>query len=52
MARSSQFSGEVRDRAVRLVLTSDNSFEEEGKISGDEVMAAARIDRLPHHDPP
>jgi len=30
------------------VLTSNKSFEEWGEIFGDEVMAAARIDRLLH----
>lgn len=31
------------------VLTSNKSFEEWGDIFGDEVMAAALIDRLLHH---
>ena len=31
------------------VLTSNKSFEEWGEILGDEVMAAALIDRLLHH---
>lgn len=31
------------------ILTSNKSFEEWGEIFGDEVMAAARIDRLLHH---
>ena len=31
------------------VLTSNNGFEEWGEIVGDEVMAAALIDRLVHH---
>ena len=31
------------------VLTSNNSFEEWGEVLGDEVMAAALIDRLLHH---
>ena len=31
------------------VLTSNKSFEEWGEIFGDEVMAAALIDRLVHH---
>jgi DNA replication protein DnaC len=31
------------------VLTSNKSFEEWGEIYGDEVMAAALIDRLLHH---
>ncbi len=31
------------------VLTSNKSFEEWGEIIGDEVMAAALIDRILHH---
>lgn len=31
------------------VLTSNKAFEEWGSILGDEVMAAALIDRLLHH---
>jgi IstB-like ATP binding protein len=31
------------------VLTSNKGFEEWGEIFGDEVMAAALIDRLVHH---
>lgn len=31
------------------VLTSDKGFEKWGEILGDEVMAAALIDRLVHH---
>ena len=31
------------------VLTSNKGFEEWGQILGDEVMAAALIDRLMHH---
>ena len=31
------------------VLTSNKGFEEWGEILGDEVMAAALIDRLLHH---
>ena len=31
------------------VLTSNKSFEEWGEILGDEVMAAALIDRVLHH---
>ena len=31
------------------VLTSNKGFEEWGQIFGDEVMAAALIDRLLHH---
>jgi hypothetical protein len=31
------------------VLTSNKSFEEWGEVLGDEVMAAALIDRVLHH---
>ena len=31
------------------MLTSNKGFEERGEIFGDEVMAAALIDRLVHH---
>ena len=31
------------------MLTSNKSFEEWGEVLGDEVMAAALIDRLLHH---
>ena len=31
------------------VLTSNKDFEEWGAVFGDEVMAAALIDRLVHH---
>lgn len=31
------------------ILTSNKSFEEWGEIFGDEVMAAALVDRLVHH---
>ena len=31
------------------VLTSNKGFEEWGKVLGDEVMAAALIDRVLHH---
>jgi DNA replication protein DnaC len=31
------------------VLTSNKGFEEWGEIFGDDVMAAALIDRLVHH---
>jgi DNA replication protein DnaC len=31
------------------VLTSNKGFEEWGEVFGDEVMAAALIDRLLHH---
>jgi hypothetical protein len=41
----------IRRRYERAstVLTSNKSFEEWGEIFGDEVMAAALIDRLLHH---
>ena len=32
-----------------LVLTSNKGFEEWGEVFGDDVMAAALIDRLVHH---
>ena len=35
--------------SVSTVLTSNKGFEEWGQIFGDEVMAAALIDRLLHH---
>jgi DNA replication protein DnaC len=38
-----------RYEAASTVLTSNKSFEEWGTIFGDEVMAAALIDRLLHH---
>jgi DNA replication protein DnaC len=38
-----------RYERASTVLTSNKSFEEWGEIFGDEVMAAARIDRLQHH---
>jgi DNA replication protein DnaC len=38
-----------RYERVSTVLTSNKSFEEWGEIFGDEVMAAALIDRLLHH---
>jgi DNA replication protein DnaC len=31
------------------ILTSNKGFEEWGEIFGDEVMAAALVDRLVHH---
>jgi DNA replication protein DnaC len=31
------------------VLTSNKGFEDWGEVFGDEVMAAALIDRLVHH---
>src|SRR5215207_7147408 len=40
-------SDTCRSRAT--VLTSNKSFEEWGNVFGDEVMAAALIDRLLHH---
>lgn len=38
-----------RYERASTVLTSNKSFEEWGSILGDEVMAAALIDRLLHH---
>ena len=38
-----------RYESASTVLTSNKSFEEWGEIFGDEVMAAALIDRLLHH---
>jgi len=38
-----------RDERAATVLTSNKGFEEWGEIFGDDVMAAALIDRLVHH---
>jgi DNA replication protein DnaC len=38
-----------RYESASTVLTSNKSFEEWGEIFGDDVMAAALIDRLLHH---
>jgi len=38
-----------RYEQASTILTSNKSFEEWGEIFGDEVMAAALIDRLLHH---
>jgi DNA replication protein DnaC len=38
-----------RYEGASTVLTSNKSFEEWGEVFGDEVMAAALIDRLLHH---
>jgi DNA replication protein DnaC len=38
-----------RYERASTVLTSNKSFEEWGEIMGDEVMAAALIDRILHH---
>lgn len=38
-----------RYEAASTVLTSNKGFEEWGQVFGDEVMAAALIDRLLHH---
>ena len=38
-----------RYETASTVLTSNKTFEEWGDIFGDEVMAAALIDRLLHH---
>ena len=39
----------LRYEHASTVLTSNKGFEEWGEIFGDEVMAAALIDRLVHH---
>jgi DNA replication protein DnaC len=38
-----------RYERASTMLTSNKGFEEWGEIFGDEVMAAALIDRLVHH---
>ncbi len=38
-----------RYERASTVLTSNKSFEEWGEVFGDEVMAAALIDRIVHH---
>ncbi|HEU4705947.1 MAG TPA: ATP-binding protein [Solirubrobacterales bacterium] len=38
----------VSERAS-LIVTSNNAFSAWGEIFGDEVVAAATIDRLAHH---
>jgi DNA replication protein DnaC len=38
-----------RYESASPVLTSNKSFDNGSEISGDEVMAAAPIDRLLHH---
>jgi DNA replication protein DnaC len=38
-----------RYETASTVLTSNKRFEEWGEIFGDDVMAAALIDRLLHH---
>ena len=38
-----------RYERASTVLTSNKGFEEWGQILGDDVMAAALIDRLLHH---
>jgi len=38
-----------RYERASTVLTSNKGFEEWGEIFGDEVMAAALVDRLLHH---
>ena len=48
VAHSYALSGSSDGRAS-TVLTSNKGFEEWGQILGDEVMAAALIDRLLHH---
>ena len=39
----------ARHERVSTVLTSNKGFEEWGSVLGDEVMAAALIDRVLHH---
>ena len=39
----------ARHEQASTVLTSNKGFEEWGSVLGDEVMAAALIDRLLHH---
>ena len=39
----------ARHERASTVLTSNKGFEEWGHVLGDEVMAAALIDRLLHH---
>ena len=39
----------ARHERASTVLTSNKGFEEWGAVLGDEVMAAALIDRLLHH---
>ena len=39
----------ARHEWASTVLTSNKGFEEWGHVLGDEVMAAALIDRLLHH---
>ena len=39
----------ARHESASTVLTSNKGFEEWGSVLGDEVMAAALIDRLLHH---
>ena len=41
----------ARHERASTVLTSNKGFEEWGSVLGDEVMAAALIDRLLHHCP-
>ena len=39
----------ARHEQASTVLTSNKGFEEWGAVLGGDVMAAALIDRLPHH---
>ncbi len=39
----------ARHERASIVLTSNKGFEDWGSVLGDEVMAAALIDWLPHH---
>src|SRR2546421_607197 len=38
-----------RDNRPSLIVTSNNPFGRGGEVSGDDVVAAAMIDRLVHH---
>ena len=42
----------ARHEKASTVLTSNKGFEDWGGVLGDEVMAAALIDRLVHHSNP
>ena len=39
----------ARHERASTVLTSNKDFEDWGGVLGDGIMAAALIDRLPHH---
>ena len=50
-AQSNDFSGLAQQarQAAETVLTSNKGFEQWGEVLGDDVMAAALIDRVLHH---